>query len=75
MREKLESIHDLVDPETVLEHLLDELLLDWNQHNAELQLAMNEQDWNAAATAVVKMQYLDKLRAETETLEASLLDR
>jgi molecular chaperone HscB len=74
LREKLESVHDLVEPETVIEHLLAELSADWKQHEVELSQAMDSGEWANAASAVVKMQYLDKLRAETEALEAALLD-
>ena len=55
-------------------HLLAELSVDWKQHEIELSQAMDSSDWDNAASAVVKMQYLDKLRAETEALEAALLD-
>ncbi len=74
LREKLASVHDLVEPEVVIEHLLTEVSSDWQQHATELSQAMDSGEWDDAASAVVKMQYLDKLRAETEALEAALLD-
>lgn len=74
LREKLASARDLMQPEPVIEHLLEELSSDWQQHANELSQAMDSGDWENAAIAVVKMQYLNKFRAETEALEAALLD-
>ncbi len=74
LREKLESLHNLVEPDTLLEHFMDELARDWAQHSQTLTKAMEKQSWEAAAVEVVKMQYLDKLRAEAELLESTLLD-
>jgi molecular chaperone HscB len=44
LREKLESFHDLVDPDTVLKHLLEEILGDLSvaQEEAALALGSNE---------------------------------
>ncbi|MCY4427366.1 MAG: Fe-S protein assembly co-chaperone HscB [Halieaceae bacterium] len=74
LREALERIHGLVNPEAGLEHLQDELAAGWSEHSGELSAAMADEDWNEAAAAVVKMQYLDKLRSEVTALENSLLD-
>ena len=74
LREKLESIDDLVDPDTVLEHLMDEIAGDIDLHQAEFVAAYEDGDQAAAASACVKMQYLDKLLAEAEQAEASLMD-
>ena len=74
LREKLESIDDLVDPDTVLEHLMDEIAGDIDLHQAEFVTAYEDGDQAAAASACVKMQYLDKLLAEAEQAEASLMD-
>ncbi len=74
LREKVESLRDLVDPEEVIEHLLAEVADDIRIHTVELRQAMDTSEWDAAATAVVKMQYLVKLRAEIEALETELLD-
>lgn len=74
LREKLESLHDLVDPETVIEHLIEEITGDLDAELKQVRdhLAAGERD--AAAAAVVRMQYLDKLRAEAEEREAELMD-
>ena len=74
LREKLESFHDLVDPDTVLEHLLQEIATDLREASDEAAAALDAGKLENAAQAVVKMQYLDKLRAEAEQLEADLLD-
>jgi molecular chaperone HscB len=74
LREKLETFHDLVDPDTVMEHLLQEISADLADLEQEAAAALGENELVAAATAVVKMQYLDKLRTEAEQREAQLLD-
>ncbi|MCZ6830816.1 MAG: Fe-S protein assembly co-chaperone HscB [Gammaproteobacteria bacterium] len=75
LREKLESFHDLVDPDTVMEHLLAEIEADWRELEGQLAQHLTANEIDAAATAAVKMQYLDKLRAEAEALESELLER
>jgi len=74
LREKLETIHDLVDPETVLEHLMIEIAGDIKTHEQEFIAAFESSDLNNAAGACVKMQYLEKLLQEAEQIESSLLD-
>jgi molecular chaperone HscB len=74
LREKLETLPDLVDPEEVLEHLLSEIAADIKAHQGEFAAAFADGDLNAAASACVKMQYLDKLLVEAEQLETTLLD-
>ena len=74
LREKLESIDDLVDPEAVMEHLMDEISSDARNHQAEFVAAYQAGDIAAAASACVKMQYLDKLQTEAEQVEAGLFD-
>jgi len=74
LREKLESIDDLVDPEAVMEHLMDEISSDTRNHQAEFVAAYQAGDIAAAASACVKMQYLDKLQTEAEQVEAGLFD-
>ena len=74
LREKLESFHDLVDPDTVLEHLLAEIEADWCALEEQMSAHLAANETAAAATAAVKMQYLDKLRAEAEALESQLVD-
>ena len=74
LREKLESIEDLVDPETVLEHLITEIADDIRVHQNEFAQAHQEANLQSAAMACVKMQYLEKLLQEAEQLESDLLD-
>ena len=74
LREKLESIGDLVDPDPVLEHLVAEIASDIELHQNEFAAAYAEGDLAAAGSACVKMQYLDKLLAEAERLESQLMD-
>ncbi len=74
LREKLQTIADLVDPETVLTHLMQEIAADIKAHEQEFTLAFSGDNLSGAASACVKMQYLAKLLAEAEQLESSLLD-
>lgn len=74
LREKLESLHDLVDPDTVLDHLVSEISGDIKGHQAEFEAAYNQSDLAAAASACVKMQYLEKLLQEAEQIESELMD-
>ncbi|MCL4104086.1 UNVERIFIED_CONTAM: hypothetical protein GTU68_034948 [Idotea baltica] len=69
-REKLESINDLVDPETVLAHLMAEIATDTQTHMREFQQALNAENLVDAARACVKIQYLEKLNEEAEQVEA-----
>ncbi len=73
LREKLESIADMVDPETVLEHLMLEISNDVKRHEQEFVLAHNAGELQKAASACVKMQYLEKLQQEAEQIESGLL--
>lgn len=75
LREKLESMHDLVDPDTVLDHLVDEISGDIKIHQAEFEAAYNQSDLPAAASACVKMQYLEKILQEAEQIESELMDK
>ena len=74
LREKLETIAELVDPETALEHLMTEIAGDIKNHQNEFAQAYQEQDLQGAAEACVKMQYLDKLLYEAEQIESGWLD-
>lgn len=74
LREKLESIHDLVDPDTVLDHLVTEISGDIKIHQVEFETAYNQSDLPGAASACVKMQYLEKLLQEAEQIESDLMD-
>jgi molecular chaperone HscB len=74
LREKLESFHDLLDPDTVLSHLLDEIETDIRALQTTLGEALDAGKLDDAAVTVVKMQYLDKLHSEAQLLESALLD-
>lgn len=74
LREKLESLHDLVDPDTVLDHLVTEITADIGVHRGEFEAAYDRSDLAAAASACVKMQYLEKLLREAEQIESDLMD-
>lgn len=73
LREKLESIHDLVDPDAFLEHLIIEIAADIKSHEQEFSSAFTDRDLNSAASACVKIQYLEKLLQEAEQIESGLL--
>ncbi len=75
LREKLESMDELVDPDTVLEHLITEIDDDLAGLRSEFSASYGAGDQSAAAVACVKMQYLDKLLKEAEQLESDLLDK
>ena len=75
LREKLESIHGLVDPDEVLTHLVDEISGDIKAHQGEFAAAHAATDLHAAASACVKMQYLEKLLQEAEQHESDLMDK
>ena len=75
LREKLESLHDLVEPDTVLEHLITEISADIRDHQLEFAQAWEAGELPAAAGACVKMQYLEKLLQEAEQVESDLMDK
>lgn len=75
LREKLESVPDLVDPDEVLEHLVDEINDDIGQLRAQFSAGYSAEDLAGAAQACVKMQYLDKILFEAEQLESDLMDK
>jgi len=74
LREKLEGIGSMVDPETVLDHLITEINGDISNHQAEFAAAYAVADLDAAAAACVKMQYLEKFLQEAELVESGWLD-
>jgi molecular chaperone HscB len=75
LREKLEEMEDLVDPETALDHLVTEIGADVAVLQTEFSRAYAAGDLSHAGSACVKMQYLDKLLQEAELLESRLVDR
>ncbi|MAT92206.1 MAG: Fe-S protein assembly co-chaperone HscB [Halioglobus sp.] len=74
LREKLETVPTLVDPDEVLEHLVAEISADLEGEQEQFARAHAAGDIGAAASACVRMQYLDKLLQETEQLESDLMD-
>ena len=74
LREKLESIDGLVDPDTVLDHLVTEISGDIKVHQDEFAGAYAGNDLPSAAAACVKMQYLGKLLREAEQIESDMMD-
>jgi len=74
LREKLEAMDGLVDPDPVLEHLVNEIGGDIKVHQGEFAQAYAAQELPAAAAACVKMQYLEKLLQEAEQIESKLMD-
>jgi molecular chaperone HscB len=75
LREKLESMEGLIDPETVLERLVTEISEDIMVLQKQFSQAYAAGEKSAAASACVKMQYLDKLLQEAEQIESRLIDR
>ena len=74
LREKLESLHDLVDPDTVIDHLVQEIDQDIRTHQDEFAASYEAGDLDTAGSACVKMQYLEKLLQEAEEKESELMD-
>ena len=64
-----------MDPDTVLDHLVSEISGDIKMHQAEFEAAYTQSDLPAAASACVKMQYLEKLLQEAEQVESDLMDK
>ncbi len=75
LREKLESMEGLIDPETVLDHLVTEICEDIALLQQQFSQAYSAGEMSPAASACVKMQYLDKLLQEAEQIESRLIDR
>lgn len=75
LREKLERMAGLVDPEPVLDHLITEINSDIAAQQEQFAVAHAAGDMSRAASACVKMQYLDKLLQEAEQIESRLIDR
>ena len=74
LREKLEVMEDLVDPESALDHLVTEIRADIADLQTQFSRAYTAGEMSPAASACVKMQYLDKLLVEAEHIETRLLD-
>lgn len=74
LREKLESLDGLIDPDVTLDHLVVEISGDMMHLQREFAKAYAGGELSPAASACVKMQYLDKLLQEAEQIESRLLD-
>jgi len=77
LREELESVRDSVDPDSALEHLqtiVDGEMADLRQVFQARFESGAAADLDAAAMAVRKMQFIDKLGREIEALEDQLFD-
>lgn len=74
LREKLEALPELVDPDEALEHLVSEINADLRLEQAAFGDAFTTGEIDIAAGACVRMQYLDKLLQEAERIEADLMD-
>jgi molecular chaperone HscB len=75
LREKLESMEGLIDPDSVLDHLVTEISEDIAVLQRQFSHAYSVGEMSPAASACVKMQYLDKLLQEAEQIESRLLDK
>ncbi len=75
LREKLEIMEGLIDPDSVLDHLVTEISEDITVLQGQFSEAYSTGELSLAASACVKMQYLDKLLQEAELIESRLLDR
>jgi molecular chaperone HscB len=75
LREKLESLEGLIDPETVLYHLVTEISEDISVLQRQFSKVYSAGEISPAAGACVKMQYLEKLLQEAEQIESRLLDK
>lgn len=75
LREKLEGLESLVEPESALDRLVDEIRDDVAALQAQFSRAYTEGDLAGAAGACVRMQYLEKLLSEAEQLESRLMER
>ena len=74
LREKLVSLAEMVDPETALEHLVTEIGVDVNQLREQFSCAYAAGELVPAASACIKLQYLEKLLLEAEQMESRLID-
>jgi molecular chaperone HscB len=74
LREKLESLPSLAEPDSVLEHVVEEITRDIAQQQQQFSQSYGAQDLSQAAVACVKMQYLEKLLLEAEQIETDLMD-
>ena len=74
LREKLDAMAELMDPDPVLDHVVTEISDDIALHQKQFAAAYTQGELSTAAAACVKMQYLDKLLREAEQIESDLMD-
>ncbi|MBT4520285.1 MAG: Fe-S protein assembly co-chaperone HscB [Halieaceae bacterium] len=74
LREKLESIDKMVDPEMALDHLSNDISNAIKSHEVEFAQAFAREALEESAIACVKMQYLTRLLEEVEQIESMLID-
>ena len=74
LREKLESLPELANPDPILDQVIREMGGDMAEQQRLFQTAHEAGDLAAASLACVKMQYLEKLQSEAEQIESDLMD-
>jgi len=74
LREALEEAADASDPEAALEELSDDVGAELRAQRQQFETEYNAAAYDAAASAVRKMQFLEKLALEIEAREDELLD-
>ena len=76
LREKLESMHGLVDPDTVLEHLVNEIAGDIKMHQAEFAQAYDAARSARCGQRLCQNAVPGEITAvEAEQIESDLMDR
>jgi len=77
LRESLEEVREQADPLSVIGSILDDVTKLFRENSKVLEVLLkseNENDWLQAKDQVRKMQFLNKLTSEAESLEAALED-
>ncbi|MGK2946431.1 MAG: co-chaperone HscB [Candidatus Malihini olakiniferum] len=75
LREQLNTISHQNDAETALTAFTSRLAGMMSQRTAQMQSELAQASWSAAANAVRKLRFLDKLKQQVEQLEEELLER
>jgi len=77
LRESLEEVREQADPLSAIGNILDDVTKLFRENSKVLEAFLkseNEDDWKQAKDQVRKMQFLNKLTSEAESLEAALED-
>lgn len=74
LREALEAIEQMADPEPALTALANRTETMIKQRSDQMRLALAEQHWSDAADRVRKLRFLTKLRSQIDALEDHLPD-